>query len=106
MLNLRKLSEDLQGLGAASSQRDVSILAGRKGSWLSSTVAHGRRPSTAALVALVFNLQEIIAETIKAANEAEDQGDRDAYLGGAADLQAWVQHLEAELTRRIESHET
>jgi hypothetical protein len=105
MLDLRKLSEDLHGLGTASSQRDVSSLAGRKGSWLSSTVAHGRRPSTAALVALVFNLKEIIAETLKAADEAEDQDDRNAYLGGAADLQAWVQHLEAELARRIENHE-
>lgn len=105
MLNLQELAQKLQDLDVASSQRDVSALAGRKGSWLSSTVAHGRRPSTAALVALIFNLRDIITETVKAADEAEDQGDRDAYRGGAADLQAWVQRLEAELTRRIENHE-
>jgi len=106
MVNLRKLTEDLQELGTASNQRDVSALAGRKGSWLSATIAHDRRPSTGSLAALAFNLRDIISETLTAAADAVDQDDREAYEAGAADLQAWVQQIEDELKRRIESHET
>lgn len=105
MLDLRKLTEALQELGTAGSQRDVSALAGRKPSWLSSTIAHQRRPSTGSLVALLFNLKEIISETLKAADEAVDQEDHDGYLAGAEDLLGWVQKIEAELTRRIKNHE-
>lgn len=105
MLDLRQLTEALQELGTAGSQRDVSALAGRKPSWLSSTIAHQRRPSTGSLVALLFNLKEIISETIKASEESAYQEDRDGYLAGAEDLQVWVQKLEAELRRRINDHE-
>lgn len=105
MLNLRQLAEDLQQLGTGSSQRDVSALAGRKPSWLSATIAHQRRPSTASLVALAFNLRDIIAETLTAAAEAVDQEDRDGYLAGAEDLQGWVRQIEDELGRRIKDHE-
>lgn len=106
MLNLRQLSVDLQELGTATSQRDVSALAGRRGSWLSATIAHQRRPSTASLVALLFNLRDIIRETLQAADEAVNQDDRDGYLAGAEDLQGWVQRIEDELARRINDHET
>lgn len=105
MLDLRKLTEALQELGTADSQRDVSALAGRKPSWLSSTISHQRRPSTGSLVAMLFNLRDIIRETLKAATEAADQEERAAYEAGATDLQAWVQRIEDELQRRIENHE-
>lgn len=105
MLNLRRLSEDLQELGTAGSQRDVSALAGRRASWLSATLAHRRRPSTGSLVALLFNLKEIINETRRAAEGTADVDERDAYLAGAEDLMTWVRRIEDELTRRIASHE-
>lgn len=106
MLNLKELSESLQSVGAVRNQQGVSALAGRRPSWLSSTLAHGRRPSTSALLTITHNLKEIASKTISAANETDDIAQSDAYRAGAAILQGWIQAIESELTRRIQYHET
>jgi hypothetical protein len=106
MLNLKNLCDSLRNVGAVDSQQGVSVLAGRRPSWFSSTIAHGRRPSTSALLTITHNLKEIASKTISAANETDDIAQSDAYRAGAAILQGWIQAIERELTRRIEHHET
>jgi hypothetical protein len=106
MINLKDLTADLKTLGTIASQSDLSALAGRKRSWLSATLAHGRRPSTTALVVLLHNLSEIEQETRAEAERAHDPEERSAYAGGAAALHDWVRRVEAEIRRRIQNAET
>lgn len=100
------LTNTLISLGVARTQADISALAGRRPSWLSALLAHGRRPGTAALAVLLHNLTGIYEATIMAAGQAETVDDQQAYLAGAEELQGVIQTLQNELTRRIKHAET
>jgi len=87
MRSLRDTFETFRSLGVVSSGREFGpAMMGCGESYLSSSIARNRRPSTESLLALIANVSEIIKVTNEEASRCKDKKLRDDYLEGALAL--------------------
>lgn len=86
MRDLRSLYDECRDLGVVSDQRSFSRLFSRQASWCSSTLARGRRPTTAALVAFVLQLEMIARATEEEIVATTDQEEVDALRAGLDEI--------------------
>lgn len=86
MRDLRSLYNECRDLGVVTDQRAFSKLFGRRPSWCSSTLTRGRRPTTAALVTFMLQLEKITRATEDEIAATTDQEEIDALHGGLDEI--------------------
>jgi len=84
MRSLKDTFEIFRSVGVVNSGREFGPLMGRGASYLSSSVARDRRPSTESLLAMIANVSEIIQATNEEASRCDDKHQRDEFLEGAS----------------------
>jgi len=101
MRSLKDTFETFRSVGVVTSGRDFGSIMGRGESYLSSSIARNRRPSTESLLALIANVGEIIKVTNEEASRCKDMAQRDEYLEGASTLKELEQETWTEIWGRV-----
>lgn len=103
MYSISETFEVLREVNTVSNGEEFSRFCGRKSSWFSSLVSHGREPSLEALFVLSGNLNEAILDTLIAVEETDDDEEAESYQRGADALRVVFHQVRSEIDQRVVS---
>lgn len=99
MITLKEIYEECIDLGMVESQTEFSEFLGRKPSWYSSTIAHGRGLNMDALHRITWALHDTYIATLIDLEDEQDTEQRQSYERGIEALEHLMGRVQDEVDR-------
>jgi hypothetical protein len=101
MRSIRKIYDEFNALGIVSTGKEFGLVLGKSPSYLSSSVARSRRPSTEVLLGLILKIEEIIEATQEEMIRCEDKNQAKEYRDGISSLTQLENESWSEIWSRV-----